>query len=64
MTYDYKLRESLEKEDSEEFINKLYKSPNIHLLYFENEDPCRISAIIQALSMHKDLLPIFESHYN
>lgn len=64
MTYDFRLREELEKENSEEFINKLYKSPNSHLIYFENEDPTRVSAIIQALAKHKDLLPLFESHYN
>lgn len=64
MIYDFKVRENLEKEDSEEYINKLYKSPNSHLIYFENEEPSRVSAIIQALAKHEDLLPIFETHYN
>ena len=64
MIYDFKTRENLEKEDSEEYINKLYKSPNSHLIYFENEEPSRVSAIIQALAKHEDLLPIFETHYN
>ena len=64
MRYDFRLRETIEKEDSEEFINKLYKTQNSHLLYFENEDPARVSAIVQAIAKHKDLLPLFESHYN
>jgi len=64
MFYDFRLRENIEKEDSEEFMNKLYKTPNVHLIYFENEDPVRVSAIIQAMHMHEDLIPLFESHYN
>jgi hypothetical protein len=64
MVYDFKVRENIEKEDSEEYINKLYKSPNAHLIYFENEEPTRVSAIIQAIAKHEDLLQLFESHYN
>lgn len=64
MVYDFKLREDIEKESSEEYINKLYNSPNSHLIYFENEEPSRVSAIIQAIAKHEDLLPIFEKHYN
>lgn len=64
MMYDFKTREDIEKEDSEEYINKLYRSLDTHLIYFENEDPSRVSAIVQALAKHEDLLPIFEAHYN
>lgn len=62
--YDFSVTEALEKEYAEEFINKIYNMPKTHLIYFNNEDPVRVSAVIQALILHPDLLPIFEKRYN
>lgn len=62
--HDFQATEDLQRQFSDEFINKLYGTPNSHLLYFNNEEPQRVSAVIQALIKHPDLLPLFESRYN
>lgn len=63
-THNFLATEELERQFSEEFISKLYETPNSHLLYFNNEEPQRVSGIIQALIKHPDLLPLFESRFN
>ena len=63
-SYDFTKKEELENRDSDEFISKIYNTPNSHLIYFSNEDPMRVSAVVQALIQHPDLITVFERRYN
>ena len=62
--YDFNKAENVQREFTEDFINKIYNMPHSHVIYFNNEDPLRVSAVLQALIKHPDLLPIFEKRYN
>lgn len=62
--HDFQTTEDLERQFSDEFISKLYQTPNSHIIYFNNEEPSRVSAVIQSIIKHPDLLPIFEKRYN
>ena len=57
-------RDRIEKSNMSDFIKNIYNFPKSHLIYFFNEDPQRVAAIIYALVKHPDLLPIFEKKFN
>lgn len=63
-SYDWATQEKLEKATLTDFIKGIYSFPNSHLLYFYNEDPQRVAAIVYALVKHEDLLPFFEKKFN
>lgn len=60
--YNFKEREELETQDSGAFINTLYDNGKI--LYFSNEIPERVGAIIYSLIQHPDLLDVYISSFN
>ena len=47
-----------------DFISNIYSFPNSKLLYFYNEDPGRISAIIYALYKDNTLIDEFAKKFN
>jgi len=61
--YDFTKEENYERQDMAEFIDKINSSPN-KVLYFNNEDPLRVSAIIYALVKNPELLKVFEERFN
>lgn len=62
-TYSFGFQETLETQDMEAFVKKIYQlGPRV--LYFTNEQPERIATIIYACLKHPDLLPIFLKNYN
>lgn len=63
-SYDWNAQETVEKGALADFIKGIYSFPNSHLLYFYNEDPQRVAAIVYALVKHEDLLPFFEKKFN
>lgn len=56
--YDFMARENIERADLSTFIRNIYNADN-NVLYFMNEDPIRVAAIVYALVQHEDLLPAF-----
>lgn len=62
-TYSFGFQESLETQDMESFVKKVYY-PGSKVLYFTNETPERIATIIYACIKHEDLLPIFLNNFN
>lgn len=62
-TYDFNEREKLEHQDINTFIKNMYNGDN-NILYFMNEDPVRVAAIVYALIQHEDLLPAFSQAFN
>lgn len=63
-SYSFSARESIELKDSTSFVKFLYGFNNSHVLYFTNEDPARVAAIIYSVVKHPDLLPMFIETFN
>lgn len=63
-TYNFYNREDVESKDSSSFVKFLYGFDNSNVLYFTNEEPSRVAAIIYSLIQHPDLLPIYTQAFN
>lgn len=63
-TYSFSNREEIESKDSNSFVKFLYGFENSRVLYFTNEDPNRVAAILYSLIKHPDLLPIYTESFN
>jgi hypothetical protein len=59
--YNFNLIEELETADLSEFVKIIYSQKH---LYFTNEEPSRIAAVVYSIIQHEDLLPIFLETYN
>lgn len=62
--YDFANRESIEKEDINEFVKYLYSFPNSNILYFSNEEPSRVATIIYTLIKHPELYELYIENFN
>jgi len=60
---DFNAQEEFEKAGTSNLINYIYKFPNSHVLYFNNEEAERIAAIATAVSKVPELIPIFEKTF-
>ena len=63
-SYNFNEREDLERQDLNTFIKNMYAYDKNHVLYFMNDDPVRIAAIVFALVQHEDLLPAFSQAFS
>lgn len=63
-TYSFSNREDLETKDSNAFVKFLYGFEKGRVLYFTNEDPNRVAAILYSVIKHPDLLPIYTESFN
>lgn len=63
-TYSFYNRENIEFKDSGSFVKFLYGFDKSRVLYFTNEDPMRIAAIIYSVVKHPELLPIYTEAFN
>lgn len=63
-TYNFYNRESIESKDSSSFVKFLYSFDKSNVLYFTNEEPSRVAAIIFSLIQHPDLLPTYIQAFN
>lgn len=63
-SYSFSARENIEKSDASSFVSLLYDFNKSKVLYFTNEEPCRIAAIIYSLIKHPDLLPVYTESFN
>lgn len=60
-SYNFKERELLESEDLSTFVKIIYTKP---MLYFSNEEPSRIAAIIYTMIKHPDVSDVLFEAYN
>ena len=63
-TYSFSNREEIESKDSNSFVKFLYGFERGRVLYFTNEDPMRVAAVIYSLIKYPDLLDIYTETYN
>ena len=62
--YSFSNRESIESKDSNSFVKFLYGFDKSRVLYFTNEDPIRVAAVLYSLIKHPDLLETYTESYN
>lgn len=60
--YDFAEEEQQSQYDMNDFIERV--NSNQHFLYFNNEEPMRVAAIVYTLIQHPDLLPLYEKNFN
>lgn len=63
-SYSFYDREDIEMKDANSFVKFLYGFDNSKVLYFTNEDPMRIAAIIYSAITYPDLLDIYTEAFN
>lgn len=63
-TYSFSNREEIESKDMNSFVKFLYGFDKSRVLYFTNEDPARVAAIIYSLIKYPDLINIYTEAYN
>jgi hypothetical protein len=63
-TYSFSNREAIESKDSNSFVKFLYGFDKSKVLYFTNEDPARVAAVIYSLIKYPDLLEMYTESYN
>ena len=63
-TYSFSNREEIESKDSASFVKLLYGFDRSKVLYFTNEDPNRVAAIVYSAIKYPDLLDIYTECFN
>lgn len=63
-TYDFNDRENVEKQDISSFVKTIYGfNNNSNVLYFTNEEPERIAAIIYSLITYPNLFELYKKSF-
>lgn len=62
--YSFNNRETIEKGDIQSFVKYLYGFNNSPVLYFTDEEPCRVATILYSLIQHPELLPLYVKNFN
>lgn len=63
-SYNFSTRESIEKKDESSFVQVLYDFNKSKVLYFTNEEPMRVAAVIYSVIKHPELLKLYTEAYN
>lgn len=62
--YSFYDRENIERKDINSFVKLIYGFNNSNVMYFTNEEPVRIAAIIYSMIKHPDLTQMFIESFN
>ena len=62
--YNFIEVEENESQFDADFVKVIYNLPHSKLIYFNNEDPSRVAAIIYAIRNHPDLIDVFVNRFN
>lgn len=63
-TYNFMEIEELESSYDADFVKTLYNFPESSILYFNNETPERVAAIVYTLVKYPELLDIYKKYFN
>ena len=63
-TYNFYNREDVELKNSSSFVKFLYNFDRSNVIYFTNEEPSRIAAVVYSAIQHPDLLPMYINAFN
>lgn len=62
--YNYNDRECYEKRDLNTYVKLLYNFNNSSIIYFKDEEPCRVATIVYTLIKHPELKDIFVKNFD
>lgn len=62
--YGFIQKDDIEKRDIDSFSKTIYNFNNSKVIYFTNEEPCRVATIVYTLIKHPDLIDIFVENFN
>ena len=62
--YDFKRRDEIERLDLSDFIDKIYNLPNSRIIYFSNEDPQRVAALIEIMVKYPETARTITKYFN
>lgn len=62
--YSFYDRENIERKDINSFVKLIYGFNNSNVMYFTNEEPVRIAAIIYSMIKYPDLTQMFIESFN
>lgn len=63
-SYVFKEREAYEQPFIGDFTKHLYNFDKAHILYFDNEVPARVAAILHTLIIHPELMDLYTNAFN
>ena len=63
-TYNFKDRDIIETLNQEDFISNIYNFPGSESMYFCNEEPQRVAAIIYSMVKYPELVNIYVKKFN
>lgn len=63
-SYSFADRDEIEMKDSNSFVKFLYGFDKSRVLYFTNEDPARVAAVIYSSIKHPELIGIYTESFN
>jgi hypothetical protein len=61
--YNFKEREDLERTDLSDFVDKLYNFPDSRIIYFQNEDPQRVAAVVEIMVKFPETVDIVSKSF-
>lgn len=62
--YNYNNYDLYEKRDINAYVKTLYTLNNSSLIYFTNEEPCRVASIIYTMITHPDTVEMFLKNFD
>lgn len=62
--YNFINRDEIERRDIDTFVKNVYSFNNAPVIYFTNEEPCRVAVIIYTLLKHPELLDLYVQNFN
>jgi hypothetical protein len=62
--YGFVAKDQIEKRDIDAFSKTIYNFNNSKVIYFTNEEPCRVATIVYTLIKHPELMDIFIENFN
>ena len=63
-TYNFTNRDNIERDGIQSLVKFLYGFERSHVIYFNNEEPSRVSTIIYSIIKHPDLFKLYEKNFN
>lgn len=62
--YNYTKRDDHERRDLGAFVKAIYSFNNAPIIYFTDEEPCRVASIIYTTIVHPDTFDMFVKNFN
>ena len=62
--YNFNERDEIERRDINAFVKCIYNISDSNIIYFTNEEPCRVAIVLYTVLMHPELLDLYIKNFN